>query len=140
YGKGYSETGPASKFFTCTSGLDPYNPDLEVSDDCVSAILTRSVDRNTMQQRIFEASAQGHVMNLPAGEVRGAVGATHRWNGFKFTPDALVDRHYTRDYSAGAFGSGDLSEDVSVKEVYGELLIPLLRDLPLINSLEAELG
>lgn len=140
YGKGYSETGPASKFFTCTSGLDPYNPDLEVSDDCVAAILTRSVDRNTMQQRIFEASAQGHVMNLPAGEVRGAVGATHRWNGFKFTPDALVDRHYTRDYSAGAFGSGDLSEDVSVKEVYGELLIPLLRDLPLINSLEAELG
>src|SRR5688572_32009044 len=93
-----------------------------------------------MQQRIFEASSQGHVMNLPAGEVRGSVGSTYRWNAFKFTPDALVDRHYTRDYSAGAFGSGDLDQEVSVKEVYGELLVPLLADMPLIQSLELELG
>lgn len=140
FGKGYSETGPASKYFTCTSGLSPFVPNLEVSEDCVDAITARSVDRNTMQQRIFEGGAQGRVMDLPAGEMRAAVGSTYRWNAYKFTPDALVDRHYTRDYSAGAFGSGDLDEEVSVKEVYGELLIPLLRDLPLIQSLEAELG
>ncbi len=140
YGKGYSETGPASKYFTCTSGVNPFDTKLKVSQDCIDAITARSVDRNTMQQRIFEATSQGHVMDLPAGEVRGALGATHRWNAFKFTPDALVDRHYTRDYSAGAFGSGDLDEEVSVKEVYGELLIPLLADLPLIDSLELELG
>lgn len=140
YGKGYSETGPASKYFTCTSGMNPFDPDLEVSQDCISAITARSVDRNTMQQRIFEAGAQGHVLDLPGGEVRAAVGSTYRWNAYSFTPDALVDRHYTRDYSAGAFGSGDLNEEVSVKEVYGELLIPLLKDLPLIQSLEMELG
>jgi outer membrane receptor protein involved in Fe transport len=68
------------------------------------------------------------------------MGVSYRWNAFKFTPDSVVDRHYTRDYSAGAFGSGDLDEEVSVKEVYGELLIPLLADLPLIDSLELELG
>jgi iron complex outermembrane receptor protein len=140
YGKGYSETGPASKYFTCQSGMNPFDPDLVVSQDCIDAITARSVDRNTMQQRIFEGSAQGHVFNLPAGEVRGAVGYTYRWNAFKFTPDALVDRHYTQDYSAGAFGSGDLDEQVSVKEVYGELLVPLVSNMPLIGSLELELG
>src|SRR5690606_9692967 len=110
YGKAYSETGPASKYYTCTSGLNPFDPNLEVSQDCIDAITARSVDRNTMQQRIFEGGAQGHVMDLPAGEMRAAVGSTYRWNAYKFTPDALVDRHYTRDYSAGAFGSGDLDE------------------------------
>ena len=140
YGKGYSETGPASKFFTCTSGLNPFDPNLKVSQDCIDAIIIDPVDRNTMQQRIWEFGTQGHVMNLPAGEARGAMGVSYRWNAFKFTPDSVVDRHYTRDYSAGAFGSGDLDEEVSVKEVYGELLIPLLADLPLIDSLELELG
>lgn len=140
FGQGYEETGPASKFFTCTSGLNPYDPNLQVSEDCVDAITARSIDRNTMKQRIFEISTQGHLMNLPAGEMRGSLGATHRWNGYEFTPDALVDRHYTRDYSAGAFGSGDLSAEVDVNEVYGELLIPLLGDIPLIQSLELELG
>ena len=140
YGKAFSETGPASKFFKCTSGLNPFDSNLVVSEDCVDAISARAVDRNTMQQRIFEATSQGRLMDLPAGEMRGALGATYRWNAFKFTPDTVVDRNYTRDFSAGAFGSGDLDEEVSVKEIYGELLIPLLKDLPLINSLEMELG
>lgn len=140
FGKGYSETGPASKYFTCTSGLSPFDPNLKPSQDCIDAIIIDPVDKNTMQQRIWEAGFQGHVINLPAGEARGALGATYRWNGYQFKPDPLVERAYTRDYSAGAFGSGDLDAEVSVKEVYGELLIPLLADLPLIDSLELELG
>jgi iron complex outermembrane recepter protein len=140
YGKGYSETGPASAFFTCTSGVNPFDKNLVVSQDCIEAISVSPVDRNTMKQRIVELTSQGHVMDLPAGEMRAAAGATYRWNGFTFTPDSLVDRRYTQDYSAGAFGSGSLDAEVSVKEVYGELLIPLLKDLPFIRQLELELG
>jgi iron complex outermembrane receptor protein len=140
YGKGYQETGPASKYFTCTSGLNPFDPNLEVSQDCKNAIIVNPSDRSIMQQRIAEFTSQGRVMDLPAGEVRAAAGATYRWNDFRFKPDTVVDRNYTRDYSAGAFGSGSLDSAVSVKEVYGELLVPLLKDLPLINSLEMELG
>lgn len=140
YGKGYQETGPASKYLTCTSGINPFDKNLVVSEDCKNAILTSPVDRNTMKQRILELTSQGHVMDLPAGEMRAAAGATYRWNGYKFQPDSLNDRNYTRDYSAGAFGSGDLNADVSVKEVYGELLIPLIKDMPFIRQLELELG
>jgi iron complex outermembrane receptor protein len=140
YGQGYSEVGPSSKYLTCASGLNPFNPNLQVSEDCLEAIAANTIDRNTMSQRIFEGSLQGHVMDLPAGEMRGAVGATYRWNSYKFTPDALLDRTYLTDFSAAAFGSGSINESVSVKEAYGELLIPVLRDLPFIRSMELELG
>jgi hypothetical protein len=134
YGQGYSEVGPASKFLTCTSGLSPFDPDLVVSPDCLEAVAANSIDRNTMTQSIYEASAQGRVAELPAGEIRAAVGATYRTNAYKFTPDALLDRNYLTDFSAGAFGSGSVDQKVSVREVYGELLMPL------VGSLELELG
>jgi len=134
YGQGYSEVGPASKYLTCTSGLSPFDRDLVVSADCIEAVTANAIDRNTMTQSIFEASAQGHVADLPAGEMRAAVGASYRENAYKFKPDALLDRTYLTDFSAGAFGSGSVDEKVSVDEVYGELLIPL------VGSLELELG
>lgn len=140
YGQGYSEVGPSSKYLTCTSGLSPFDRSLAPSADCLEAINLNAVDRNTMSQRIFEGSMQGRVMDLPAGEVRGAVGATYRWNSFRFTPDGVLDRTYLSDFAPGAFGSGSVNEHVSVKEAYGELLIPVLRDLPFIRSMELELG
>jgi iron complex outermembrane recepter protein len=140
YGKGYSEQGLSSKYLTCTSGLNPFDPNLKVSDDCISALSSNQIDRNSMVQRIFEASAQGGLFNVPAGEVRGALGATYRMNAFKYTPDSLREADYVTDTSAGAFAAGSIDERVEVNEVYGELLIPLLNDMPLINSLELELG
>ena len=140
YGKGYSEVGPASKYLTCTSGLNPFDPNLVVSPDCIEAIIANTIDRNTMTQSIYEASAQGHVANLPGGEMRAAVGATYRTNAYKFTPDALLDRTYLTDFSAGAFGSGSIDEEVSVREVYGELLVPLISGKRFARSLELELG
>jgi iron complex outermembrane receptor protein len=140
YGQGYSEVGPASKYLTCTSGLSPFDRNLVVSPDCIEAIIANAIDRNTMTQSIYEFSAQGRVANLPGGEVRAALGATYRSNAYKFTPDALLDRTYLTDFSAGAFGSGSIDEEVSVREVYGEMLIPLVRDVKLVRSLELELG
>jgi outer membrane receptor protein involved in Fe transport len=111
-----------------------------VSQDCIDAVIANSIDRNTMTQSIWEASAQGHVADLPGGEMRAAVGATYRTNAYKFVPDPLLDRTYLTDFSAGAFGSGSIDEEVSVREVYGELLIPLVSDVRLVRSLELELG
>jgi outer membrane receptor protein involved in Fe transport len=140
YGKGFSETGVSSKYLTCTSGLNPFDPALKVSQDCLDAIAADEIDRNSMLQRIYEITTQGHVFELPAGEVRAALGASYRRNDYKFTPDALRAAAYTNDAAAAAFASGSIDEHVTVKEGYGELLVPLLKDLPLIKSLELELG
>lgn len=140
YGQGYRETGLSSKFLTCTSGLNPFDFDLVVSQDCIDALQSNQIDRNSMTQRIHEFSAQGHVADLPAGEVRGAVGATYRKNDYQYTPDSLRERDYITDTSAGQFGAGSIDEAVTAKEVYGELLIPVLRDLPFVHRFELELG
>jgi outer membrane receptor protein involved in Fe transport len=140
YGQGYAETGQSSKFFTCTSGLNPFNPNLVVSPDCIAAVTSNQIDRNSMSQRIYEATTQGHLFELPAGEVRAALGASYRKNAYKFTPDSLREADYTMDANSGAFAVGSIDESVTAKEYYGELLVPLLKDLPAVRRLELELG
>jgi iron complex outermembrane recepter protein len=140
YGQGYSETGASSKFFTCTSGLNPFNPNLVVSPDCIEAISSNQIDRNTMTQRIYELNMQGHVFELPAGEARASLGASYRKNDYQFTPDSLREADYTSDANSGAFAQGSIDQAVTAKEYFGELLVPLLRDLPVIRKLELELG
>lgn len=140
YGQGYREEGGSSKTLSCQSGLDPFDPNLVVSADCLEAIVSNQADRNSMQQRIHELTAQGGLFELPAGEVRSAIGVSYRKNAYKFTPDALRGRAYVGDNSAGQFGVGMVDESVTAKEVYGELLVPVLRDLPGLRSLELELG
>jgi outer membrane receptor protein involved in Fe transport len=140
YGRGYQETGLSSKYLTCESGLSPFDPKLKVTQDCIDALQSNQIDRNSMSQKIFEAGSQGGIMDLPAGEMRGAMGVQYRRNSYEYTPDSLRERDYITDTSAGQFAAGSIDEAVDVNEVYGELLIPLLADLPLINSLELELG
>ena len=140
YGLNYRETGTGSKYLTCTSGLRPFDLSFVPSDDCVEAIVSNQVDRNSMIQSVYEATAQGHVVDLPAGEVRGSIGTSYRKNTYVFTPDSSRERDYIVDISPGQFGVGSINEAVSVKEAYGELLVPVLKDLPGIKSLELELG
>lgn len=140
YGQGYREEGLNSKTLRCTSGINPFNQSLQPSADCLEAILSQQVDRNSMQQRVHELTAQGHLFELPAGEVRGALGLSYRKDAYTFTPDSQRARAYVGDSSAGQFGVGMVDESVTAKEYYGELLVPLLKDLPLIKNLELELG
>ncbi|HXC58939.1 MAG TPA: TonB-dependent receptor, partial [Steroidobacteraceae bacterium] len=140
YGRGYREEGLNSKTLRCTSGINPFDQTLKPSADCLEAILSEQVDRNSMQQRIYEVTSQGHLFDLPAGEMRGAVGASYRKDSYKFTPDSQRARSYVGDSSAGQFGVGMVDESITAKEYFGELIVPLLKDLPLIQSLELELG
>jgi iron complex outermembrane recepter protein len=140
YGKGYREENTnAAKIITCTSGLSPFSS-APVSQDCIDAIASNQVDRNTMRQWAYEFNTQGGVVDLPAGEARAAFGASFRKNSYTFIPDSLRERDYVADTSPGQFGIGFVDAGVSVKEVYGELLVPLLANAPAVRSLELELG
>jgi outer membrane receptor protein involved in Fe transport len=140
YGRGFVETGPTSKYLTCTSGLNPFDPNLVVSQDCIDAIQSNQVDRNLMKQRIYEGFVQGRVADTWAGEMRAAAGVSYRENDYQFVPDSLRERDYTNDAAAGAFASGSIDERVTAEEVYGELLIPLVSDRRFAESIELELG
>ena len=139
YGRGYTATGPGSTSITCTSGI-PIFEQFEISQDCIDAITASYTDRTRLTQDIIEATAQGHVMNVPAGEVRGALGVTYRRNEFQYLPDATREVNSILDIPVGTFGQANVEGRTQVREVYGELLVPLLRDKFLAHSLELELG
>ncbi|MEJ0038210.1 MAG: TonB-dependent receptor [Gammaproteobacteria bacterium] len=139
YGRGFTDTGTGQTRITCTSGLPIFEP-FQISQDCIDSITTNSTDRTRLSQDIVEANLQGGITELPAGELRGAVGSTYRKNDFEFQPDTIRESHSIIDIPIGTFANARVDGSTQVSEVYGELLVPLLRDLPLVESLDLELG
>jgi outer membrane receptor protein involved in Fe transport len=75
------------------------------------------------------------LINLPAGPLGLSLGVEHRSEFGEFSPDALVQTGVTETAPAqptkGSF---------SATEVYGETLIPLLKDLPGAKDLHINVG
>jgi outer membrane receptor protein involved in Fe transport len=94
--------------------------------------------RNTtvLEQRVVEVDLEGKLADLPAGGLRFAAGVDYRSNSYSYTPDALVQTGELANFLPIAPSSG--SEDVS--ELYGELLVPVVRDLPLAKEVNLDLG
>ena len=139
FGKGFTQTSVASTSINCTSGL-PIFSSFEVSQDCIDSIAANYTDRTRLTQDVYEATVQGGVVDLPMGEVRAAGGVTYRKNAFQYLPDATRATNSVLDVPVGAFAQANVEGKTSVKEAYVEFLVPLLRDLPGVKSLELELG
>lgn len=114
----------------CAGGLGIFGPG-PVSAQCAAYIRRDTETRTRVAQTEFSASTSGTLFTLPAGEVKGAISANYRENSFDAMPDAGLQ-------------AGDIASVVAVQptrgkikvaEIAGELLIPLLSDLPLIQSL-----
>src|SRR6185436_2089412 len=103
----------------------------------IDANLAQNTD---LEQNIFEATLQGKALDLPAGELRFAVGADYRSNDFKFNPGSLNASNSVLENPIGLFAVSSAKGTTEVKEAYAEFLVPLLKDLPAIKRLELELG
>lgn len=122
-GRGYS--------LNCTSGL-PVFSEFELSADCRQSLETRGKQITQLRQDVFEANMQGAAFDLPAGEARFAAGVAYRKNEFRFDPSYPVEQ--ILDNPIGLFASNKTSGETNVKEVYGELLAPI------VSGLDLELG
>lgn len=127
----------------CAGGFNPFG-DKALSAACID--YARRVAKNTTvtDQRVFEVNLQGKAFELPAGEVRAALGGTYREQNYELTPDNLLTSTFTLNGVTGPELAGasalPLAGADTVYEGYGEVLIPLLRDLPFIRNLETNLG
>ena len=125
---------------TCTSGFDPFNKG-HVSQDCLDAVSADLQNRAVMKQSIWEFNAQGGLFELPAGQLRAAVGASHRRNGYDYQNDTLTSQGRSfLDQAIGIYPSSNSQGTIKVNEFYGELLVPVLSNIPFIKKLELELG
>ena len=122
---------------TCAGGFNPFgnNP---VSPQCVAFITSTAPSSQTETQDIVEANLQGHLFNVPAGDLRFAVGADYRRNTFQFTNSPELNNNLPDVDLVTLSPSADTSGETDVKEVYGELLIPLLHNLPMVQELSID--
>lgn len=145
YGRGFFYTGnPAGGGFgagqgRCETGWPVFNsftPDPE----CITAITANMQNQSDMEQKVAETNFQGRVMDLPAGELRFAAGASYRENSFDYMTDVLTSQSSFLDNPAGVFPASNSNGSTKTRDIYGELLIPVLKDLPLVQDLTLETG
>jgi len=128
----------------CTTGLNFFGGYQGVSADCRDAIGSDNVNRGTSRQTIAEANMQGGLFDIPwtDDQLRFALGASYRESRYEFLPDTAASsgRNF-QDSLVGIYpGTRMEMQGIDAKEVYGELLVPLLRDVPFIQELNLELG
>ena len=115
---------------TCTSGLPIFADSSNlgaggVSADCLESIASNVRSLTELDQDIAEFNLQGKIADMRSGELRFAVGASHRKNEFAFEPGETNDRESVSEQPMSIFASNDTAGQTKVQEIYGELLVPV---------------
>jgi outer membrane receptor protein involved in Fe transport len=125
---------------TCTTGLNPFGNFQNISQDCREAIAADLKNRSSVRQTIVEANLTGSLFEMWAGDLQFALGASYRELDFEFLNDTLTTQGRSfQDQALGIYPSGNAEGFIETKELYGELLIPLLQDT-FVDSFSLELG
>lgn len=134
----------------CTGGFNPFG-ESNLSPSCVAYISRTGQNTTVSEQTVVEGSLQGQLFTLPAGEVRGAFGVQYRQDNYAFRPDASLAQSnpVVARPDGGSNGGSEiagfnpsqaLSGSTNSKEVFAEVLVPVLADLPFIQQLDLTLG
>jgi len=86
-------------------------------------------------QRIFGGSVAGPIFKLPAGDLGLAIGVEQQNYSLDFQPDFLVE---TGRYTVGS--GSPTKGSYKVDELYAELDVPVVKNLPGVKSLELSIG
>ena len=97
----------------------------------LNGLTTQTFDRNNLV-----ATLSGDLFKLPAGPVGFSVGFEYREDSLNFLPD---DSYASGDL-VGFNAQQPIQGGFDVYEGFGEISIPILKDLPLFKSLNAEGG
>ena len=141
YGANGTISGIAQQSAHCTSGF--YGAIFEgqtPSQDCIDAITTQMKTETELTQNVVEADFTGSLIDLPAGKLKFAAGGDYREQIFSYSPDPLLDVTSITDAPIGLFPSAPVTGRVGVEEGYGELLVPVLKDLPFVQGLDLDLA
>lgn len=146
YGVGFQTVGNeelgnfGGAFASCTSGINPFSSG-EISEDCKDAVRGNLQSVSDITQRILEGSITGTLFAMPAGDVSFALGGDYRSLDFNFRNDTLTSQGSSfLDQAVGIYPSGNTSGKIDVVEYFGELLIPIVQDLPGVQGFDLELG
>lgn len=134
----------------CAGGFD-FVGQANLSAACQAYIGRTSQNVSVQEQDIVEASLQGSLFELPAGDLRFAAGIQYRGTDYAFRPDASLSRTNPvvnrpdggttgGTEIAGFNASPALFGSVNSVEYFAEFLVPILADLPFVQQLDVNLG
>jgi len=113
-----------------------------ISPECAAYIAADGTNRVEVSQLLGELSLEGPVLDLPAGELRTALGMLYKRDEYSYTADPIAQARLPdgRPDISGFNASDDIDADNSNVDVYVEALIPILEDAPGARSLDLGLG
>jgi outer membrane receptor protein involved in Fe transport len=107
-----------------------------LSPGCREYATRENHNLNDMTQKNIEATLQGKLVPVPAGDLRFALGVDYRGSRFDYQPDHGLVTADTPSYDTAIPTGGTQN----VREVFGELLVPVLKDKPFVEDLSLDLG
>ncbi len=108
------------------------------SDELLAYVMADAHNRRTNTLETFGANLSGALFALPHGDVSIALGVEHRREALATTIDPMIkNRELVHTFSAVSF-EPELNVDMKVTELFGEAVVPLLRDTRFARRLELE--
>jgi iron complex outermembrane recepter protein len=120
---------------SCAGGYNPFglHPVSQACENLASPVITQST---VVNQDVINADLQGTIFKLPAGDMKFALGAGYRRIAYSYLPDAEIQAGDPFTYNTQTPTKGASP----VKEVFGETLIPLIKDVPFFESVNLDLA
>lgn len=119
-------------------GCVPVNPfgAGNISADAADWVRLNFADSTVFRRTVVNGTINGTLMELPAGDMGFALGAEYREDKSSYRPDQAKESGDILGFNA----QQPISGSFDVKELFGELRIPLINDTDGIGFLDAELG
>jgi iron complex outermembrane receptor protein len=100
-----------------------------ITPDQLAYLKTTLSDSAYSTENFIYADVNGPIFDLPAGSVQAALGFERRFENAATFPDSLAQEGYSASQTSPTSGG------YGVYSVYGELRIPVLKDVPMFQSL-----
>jgi outer membrane receptor protein involved in Fe transport len=129
-------TSAAGDTDLCAGGYNPFAGLSGLSADCADFLRSYYTNRTSLEHQLAEATFGGKAFSLPAGDAQFSIGAGWRKESFDFAPDNAI----AHGDSAGFLQQQALAGSFNMKELFGELYLPVLTDAPFAKNLGFTLG
>jgi iron complex outermembrane receptor protein len=107
-----------------------------LSEQAVNAIKINATNVTNAEQQVIAATLGGEAFELPAGPVGFSIGVEWRTAEAEYIPDEFLRSGDVVGFNPGLPTAGD----VTSRDVFTELRVPILADLPAVQSLAANAG
>ena len=122
--------GPCVDSNSCPS----FSPFSRPSQELLDYILDSHVTTTDVVTQSFSANLAGDLFELPAGTVQMSTGVEVRLEDLDYKPSELWQSGNLSSQMTG------MKADRDIKEIYAEVLIPVLADVPLVKALDVEMA